>query len=84
MENVPPPSPELVASFIARARIRYPQMKASLGCARPRGMYGRKLAGLAVRAGVNSLAMPTEEIVREMLEKGLEVTYSESCCSLET
>jgi lipoyl synthase len=83
MENVAPPSPELAALFIAEARISFPKMKASLGCARPRGKYGRKLAALAVKAGVNALALPTDEIVAEMIKKGLDVIFCDTCCSMD-
>ncbi len=82
MAQVAPPAPEAVARFIARARLELPNLRAALGCARPRGRYGRELDVLAVRAGVNSLALPSERALRVARHRGLEVVHKETCCSL--
>jgi len=82
MAHVTLPSPEEIALFIAAARLELPDLHASLGCARPRGRYGRDLDVLAVRAGVNSLALPSERALQEAEHRGLEVVHKETCCSL--
>ena len=82
MAGIEPPPPEQVASFIALARLEIPGAKASLGCARPRGPYRKKLDVLAVKAGINSIALPSTEALEEAKNKGLEITYEETCCSL--
>jgi uncharacterized radical SAM superfamily protein len=82
MAGVCPPTPERVASFIARARIELPHVRASLGCARPRGRYRLELDALAVKAGINSLALPSDGALQEAQRRGLEVVYRETCCSL--
>lgn len=82
MSRVLPPAPEAAAAFIARARLELPDLHASLGCARPRGRYRRELDVLAVRAGVNALALPSERALREAAQKGLDVVWKETCCSL--
>jgi uncharacterized radical SAM superfamily protein len=82
MANVQPPSPERVALFLAKARFELPKVRASLGCARPRGLYRRELDVLAVRAGINALALPSDRSIREAEERGLTIHYRESCCSL--
>lgn len=82
MAQVTPPPPEQVARFIANARLELPNLHASLGCARPRGRYRRDLDVLAVKAGVNSLALPSERAIQEAQERGLEVVHKEACCSL--
>jgi len=82
MARVTPPPPEAVAQFIAAARLELPDLHASLGCARPRGRYGRDLDVLAVKAGVNSLALPSERALQEAHRRGLEVVHKETCCSL--
>ncbi|MEJ2716031.1 MAG: radical SAM protein [Deltaproteobacteria bacterium] len=82
MADVRPPSPERVASFIARARIELPHLRASLGCARPRGRYRKRLDALAVKAGINALAIPSDEALGEAERRGLDVVYKETCCSL--
>jgi len=82
MESVQPPSPERVASFIAGARLELPELRASLGCARPRGRYRRHLDVLAVSAGVNSIAIPSDRALAEAKRRGLEIVHRETCCSL--
>ena len=82
MAEIQPPPPEEVALFIARARLEMPNPQASLGCARPRGVYRKSLDGLAVRAGINSIALPSHEALEEAERRGLEIAYEETCCSL--
>jgi lipoyl synthase len=82
MATIQPPPPEQVALFIARARLEMPGPKASLGCARPRGPYRKSLDVLAVRAGINSIALPSHAALDEAEQKGLEIVYKETCCSL--
>jgi lipoyl synthase len=82
MADVQPPSPESVAGFLARARLELPEPEASLGCARPRGFYRRDLDILAVQAGINSLALPSEQALEEARRRGLNIMYRETCCSL--
>lgn len=82
MAGTQPPPPESVAQFIAEARQEAPHLLCGLGCARPRGRYGRRLETLAIKAGVNSLAMPTEATTAEVEATGLEAQYVAACCSL--
>lgn len=82
MKSVEPPAPLEVALFLAKARLELPLLQASLGCARPRGKYRRTLDVLAVAAGINSLALPSEQGLKEAESRGLEICYSETCCSL--
>lgn len=83
MGSVRPPSCTAVAEFVARARMAIPERLCSLGCARPRGHYRRDLDRFAVWAGVNSIALPSDEAVEEALRRGLTVTWKETCCSLD-
>ncbi len=82
MAVIQPPPPEEVALFIAKARLEMPNPLASLGCARPRGVYRKSLDVLAVRAGINSIALPSHEALEEAQQKGLSIVYEETCCSL--
>jgi lipoyl synthase len=82
MADVPPPSPESVALFIAKARLGLPHLEAGLGCARPRGSYSRGLDVLAIEAGINSLALPSDRALDVAQSRGLEIVYEETCCSL--
>jgi uncharacterized radical SAM superfamily protein len=80
MEKMRPPTPEAVAEIIAEVRFAMPQVPVSLGCARQRG--NRHLEVLAVEAGVNHLALPSEEAVERAESYGLDIRYQETCCSV--
>jgi len=82
MAGIEPPPLEQVARFIAEARLELPDLHASLGCARPRGKYRRTLDLLAVKAGINALALPSDLALEEARRRGLEVIRVEACCSL--
>jgi lipoyl synthase len=82
MEGTEPPPVLDVASFIAQARLELPKLQASLGCARPRGRYRKELDVLAIRAGINSLALPSNAALDEARSRGLEIVFEETCCSL--
>lgn len=74
------PSAWEVADVIAEARIRMPNARLSLGCARKRGTTDMEL--MAIRAGVNRIAIPSDEAVRQALEFGLKARYQRTCCSV--
>lgn len=79
MEKMRPPAPEAVADIIAEVRFAMPKVPVSLGCARQRG--NRELEEMAIEAGVNHLALPSEEAVEKAESYGLEIRYQETCCS---
>ena len=80
MAHVRPPSPEAVAEIIAEVRFALPQVPISLGCARRRG--DRRLEVLAIDAGINRLALPSEAAVERAADHGLKIRYQETCCSV--
>lgn len=80
MENTVPPSPEAVADIIAEVRFAMPRTPVSLGCARKRG--NRRLELLAIDAGVNRLALPSEEAVARAEAHGLAIRCRNTCCSV--
>ncbi|MGB6066705.1 MAG: hypothetical protein WBG50_18020 [Desulfomonilaceae bacterium] len=82
MADVSPPPARSVARFLARARLEFPELEASLGCARPTGLYRRELDILAIRAGINALALPSEPALEEARRRGLNIISRETCCSL--
>ncbi|BEQ14817.1 hypothetical protein [Desulfoferula mesophila] len=77
-----PPAVEEVASFMAQARLRLPAARHHLGCARPRGRYRARLDGLAVRAGINALAIPSDGALEQARSLGVKVSFQDTCCSL--
>ena len=74
------PAAEDIADLIAEARFLMPAVPISLGCARQRG--NRRLERLAIDAGVNRMALPSDEAVGHARSYGLEVRLQATCCSV--
>jgi uncharacterized radical SAM superfamily protein len=69
-----------VARLAAEARVKMPETQISLGCARQRG--DTILETLAIDAGVNRLALPSEAALERARYYGLEMRYHRTCCSV--
>ena len=82
MSNVSPPAPLEVGRLIARARLLMPEIPISLGCERPRNREGTLMEKLAIRAGVNRMAIWSEEAIREAEKLDLIPRFQATCCSL--
>jgi lipoyl synthase len=80
MEKVTPPDAHLVARIIAKARTLMPETCINLGCARQRG--NTLMETLAIDAGVNRMALPSEEAILRANFHGLEIRYQKTCCSV--
>jgi uncharacterized radical SAM superfamily protein len=75
-----PPRAEEVADIIAETRYKVPGVPISLGCARQRGDVSLEI--LAIDAGVNRMALPSEEAIEHARNYGLEIRYQRTCCSV--
>lgn len=73
---------EEVVRFLAKARVRFPDVPLALGCMRPKGKYRQILDEAAVSLGLNRLVMPTPRARRRADELGLRVIKGEECCAL--
>ena len=82
MEKITPSSPMDIARVILATRLGIPDKPVILGCARPLGDHRRETDRLAIDAGVNGIAYPTEEGYSYAQGKGLSMTFSVECCSL--
>ncbi|MCG2750346.1 MAG: radical SAM protein [Desulfobacteraceae bacterium] len=69
-----------IADIIAEARLSMPKIPISLGCARQRG--NRELEKLAIDAGVNRMALPSDEAIEYALNQGFDVRWHDTCCSV--
>ena len=74
------PPAEDVAEIIADARLKLPTTRISLGCARQRG--NSRLDELALDAGVNRMALPSDEVIERAKSYGLNIRYQQTCCSV--
>ena len=75
-----PPKAEEVADIIVETRFKVPGVPISLGCARQRGDVSLEI--LAIDAGVNRMALPSEEAIEHARNYGLELRYQRTCCSV--
>ena len=80
MEKIIPPDAHDVAHIIAKARTLMPETCISLGCARQRGNV--LMETYAIDAGINRMALPSEEAILRAKFHGLEIRYQKTCCSV--
>ena len=81
MEKVKPPGPIDIAKVIAAARLMLPGTPLVLGCMRSRDEQRSRTEILAIEAGVDAIAFPTEESVEFAESQGYETSLSSFCCS---
>ncbi len=81
MWKTKPPSPVDIARTAAAARIMLPRTPLVLGCMRPKGRHRAETDVLALKAGVDGMAFPSEEALNYAKSAGYEVSYSSFCCA---
>lgn len=81
MAQATPPEPEEIARITAAARISHAAVPLSFSCTRPFGPHRRKTDVLAIEAGVNRMAMPSDAALARAKELGLQVSFRYTCCS---
>jgi len=82
MHDVTPASPIDIARVIIATRFAIPDKPLILGCARPLGAHRRLTDRLAIDAGVNGIAYPSDVGYEYAEEKGFELSFADQCCSL--
>ena len=81
MECVKPPKPIDIARVVACGRAMFAQTPLVLGCMRPRDKDRSQTEILAIKAGVEAIAFPTEEAVKFAESRGYGTSFSSLCCS---
>jgi hypothetical protein len=81
MEHVKPTPPVDVARVVAAARLMSPATPLALGCMRPKGRHRTETDVLALRAGADAVAFPSEEAIKYAEARGMEIAFSPCCCS---
>jgi uncharacterized radical SAM superfamily protein len=81
MQNVKPPHPEDIVKILVTARLLMPETPLALGCMRPKGEHRKRTDVLAVKAGVDAIAFPGEEVINLAETLKLETLFSSLCCS---
>jgi uncharacterized radical SAM superfamily protein len=81
MENVRI-RPEDFMEVLSAARERFSKTFLAVGCAHGKGVVRSEIDRLAVRLGVDAIALPTQAAYREAAALGLKVTEYGACCCL--
>ncbi len=81
MEDIVSPDPLDIAKIIAKVKITMPDVPVSLGCARDRSNIDIEL--YALDAGVNRLALPSDEAIKKAKDLKLNISWQKSCCSID-
>jgi len=84
MQSIIPPRPKEIATIIALARLRMPDVTISLGCERGRGKDGFETEIYAIDAGVNRIAIQSDRAIERAREYGLQINFQKTCCSLNS
>lgn len=81
LELVQPPKPVDIAKVAATARLMFPQTPLVLGCMRPKGKLRVETDILALKAGVDAIAFPSEEAIRYAQKQNCKISFSSYCCA---
>ncbi|HII86224.1 TPA: radical SAM protein [Candidatus Bathyarchaeota archaeon] len=81
MASIKAPKPYDIARVIAVARLFFPKTRLSLGCMRPKGKDRDQTDVLAIKAGVDAIAFPSEKAIVFAEENGYDVSFSAYCCA---
>jgi len=81
MKDVTPPSPEDIARVLVATRFTLSKTPLVLGCMRPKGNHRTETDMLAVKAGVNAIAFPSQQAIQLAESIELETMFSSLCCS---
>jgi len=81
MAKVKPPEPADIAKVTATARLMFPRTPLVLGCMRPNGKHRAETDVLALKAGVDAIAFPSEEAVKHAENQGYAMSFSSYCCA---
>jgi len=81
MYHTKPPTPIDIAKVTATARTMFPCTPLVLGCMRPKGKHRVETDVLALKAGVNAIAFPSEEAIAFAEKQGYKIGFSPFCCA---
>jgi len=81
MAKVAPPKSVDIAKVTTLARMLFSKTPLVLGCIRPKGKNRSVIDLLALKAGVDSIAFPSEEAIEYAKSKGYKTSFSSYCCA---
>ena len=81
MAKIPPPKSVDIAKVTAIARLMFPRTPLILGCMRPKGAARATTDVLALKAGVDAVAFPSEEAIEYVQKEHFPFSFSSFCCA---
>jgi uncharacterized radical SAM superfamily protein len=81
MAKIPPPKPVDIAKVTAIARLMFPRTPLILGCMRPKGTARATTDVLALKAGVDAVAFPSEDAIEYVQKEHFPFSFSSFCCA---
>lgn len=81
MAQVEPPKPYDIARVVTSARVLLSDTPVVLGCMRPKGKSRAITDVLALKAGVDAMAFPSQEAIDFAQKQNWTVTFSPYCCA---
>ena len=81
MAKFKPPTPADIAKVTAAARLMLPKTPLVLGCVRPKGKHRAETDVLALKAGVDAIAFPSEDAIKYAEEQSYKLSFSSYCCA---
>jgi len=75
-------NPEDLIRILCLARFKFKDSYVSLGCARGKGYIREEIDKLAIRAGVNNIAIPTSSAYKEANKLNLKIREFGACCAV--
>jgi len=81
MATVAPPKPEDTAKVATLARVMFSETPLVLGCMRPKGKNRSETDVLALKAGVDAIAFPSEAAIEYAKNEGYKTAFSSYCCA---
>ena len=82
-QGLEPPPVEDIGSLISEMRDKFPETNISLSCVRPGGKYRERLDEIALKSGVNKIAIPSRSAFNTARKLGLKIKIyrKNRCCS---
>jgi len=81
MAKTIPPKAIDIARVTATARLMFPQTPVVLGCMRPKGKNRAEIDTLALRAGADAVAFPSDEAIEYAKSNEYSTAFSPFCCA---
>jgi lipoyl synthase len=81
MAKVKPPKPADIAKVTVLARLMFSKTPIALGCMRPKGELRNQTDVLALKAGVDAIAFPSEEAIKYAKMQSYKIFFSSLCCA---